>query len=145
MRIDYKTWHEKYKPMEEELSKLRRELEREKNSKSGTFFIRTIRRVYPFDSYGEKVELGTLDFSIEEAPKLSVENRELLVDNIEKIVWTHFKRHSGVIFKIASKEYLDKNLEAIKQYHKKIAEDRKRIDERLNNLGKFWKWLLKLN
>ena len=133
--IEYETWLNKYKPMEQEIVKLKAALGKERNSKDGTLYIQTNMGWHG----GAKHHIGTINFSVKDAPKIDIPNRVMIVDMVKDIL-----RSFPASANFVEKEYLQEHLRKVEKKQQEIFAAEHRIEERLKNIGKFWRWLLKL-
>lgn len=128
--IEYEIWKNKYLPMEQEIHKLKKEIELEKNKKSGYLYV----RLDSHRRFNYEVDIGILDFSIENAPMLLLEDRHRFIHNIKQIISDRL----GVDKVLSNKD--------LEEFYTKISKERSQIQSlRQENEEKFKKipWIIR--
>ena len=138
--IPLNEWESEYKPLKERLEEVQEELEKEKRSKSGVLYVRLLTRNFPL--YNTDMRIGHIDFSIKDAPKISIEKRKELEDLIVERLFV--QRSHAFNIKLATPELLDTSIKKMETLRDETKATEKRIQNKLATLPKIVKWLFKI-
>ena len=145
--IDYATWEAKYKPMEEELAKVREELAEEKERKEHTFYLRITDWVH-YPGYDTSTDLPkrnyvTIRYTNSDWISLSKEEIDKATEEAFAILnkaLSLARFHNMII----TDQDVDRVLAMLKKQRQEIESLRTDNFMRINTIPKFIKWLFKI-
>ena len=145
--IEYNTWETKYRPMEEELERVKRELAEEKERKEHTFYLRiTDWAHYPGhnnDTQLPKLNYVTIKYTGREWVELSKEEIDKGTEQAFNIVNKALglaRFHNMII----TDQDVDRVLAMLKKQKEEVEQLRHDNFKRIRSIPKFIKWLFKL-